>query len=236
MSFFQIALLPIGGKREKKTFETLKNLSNTVVKSVKKFREGVSAYSELNFEKGEKILGEVDDLESEADKYGYQFESELGGGAFLPAFRGDLSKLAESIDDIADTAEESIREIYRRPRTFEDLAEAEKKDEEVKRIRSGLVELAEKSVGSAEALDRAVSVLMENMDEAAEIAEEVHRREHESDEKENEIAIYLFKKEKLLNPVTVMQIRGLINRFGAISDAAESSGDTLSAMTNALKV
>lgn len=231
----EITLLPIGGDREKKTFETLKNLSKSVVGSVRKFEEGVTAYSEQKFDEGKDLLIEVDELESEADEYGLKFESELGGGAFLPAFRGDLSRLAESIDDIADMAEESIREIYRRPKVFEDLAEAEEKNEEVKSIRVGLVDLASKAVASAETADKAVAMLMEDMDEAAERAEEVHRRERESDVKEDELAVELYKHEDLLSPITVMQIRGLIERFGAISDAAETSGDILSAMTNALK-
>lgn len=235
MKLLGISLLPIGGKREKETFETLKDLSKTVVNSVNKFEDGVAAYSEQKFDEGEGLLLEVDELESEADEHGLKFESKLGGGAFLPAFRGDLSRLAESIDDIADMAEESIREIYRRPKVFEDLAEAEKENEEVKSIRVGLVDLAGKAVTSAQSLDKAVSILMEDMDEAAEKAEEVHRRERESDIKEDELAVDLYKYEDLMNPVTVMQIRGLIERFGAISDAAETSGDILSAMTEALK-
>lgn len=235
MKILEIGLLPVGGKREKKTFETLKNLSNTVVESVEKFEEGVKSYLDGDFDKGFELLLEVDKLETKADDYGFKFESELGSGAFLPAFRGDLSRLAEAIDEMADRAEESVREIYRRPRLFEDLEKAEEENEDAKLLREGLVELAGKAVISAKALDKAVSILMEDMDKAAEIAEEVHRRERDSDIKEDELAKTLYEHEDLLNPVTVMQVQGLIQRFGAISDAAEASGDILSAMTNALK-
>lgn len=230
-----IYLLPIGGKREKKTFGTLKDLSDTVVETVDRFKDGVTAYSERKFDEGENLLAEVDELESEADNYVSKFESELGEGAFLPTFRGDLSRLAESIDNISDTAEDSIREIYRRPKIFDDLAEAEEKNEGVESIRTGLVNLAGKAVVSARSLDRAVSVLMEDMSEAGKRAEEVHRCEGESDEKEDEIARNLYKYEDLLNPITVMQIKELIEKFGAISDSAETSGDILSAMVFALK-
>lgn len=235
MKYLAVSLLPFGGKREKKTFKTLKDLSSSVVASVVKFEEGVTAYSEQDFEEGGDLLIEVDELESEADKHGFKFESMLGGGAFLPAFRGDLSRLAESIDDIADMAEESLREIYRRPKVFEVLAEAEKEDEEVKSIRTGLVELAGKSVASVQSLDEAVSILMDDMDAAAEKAEEVHRKERDSDIKEDDIAKELYRHEDLLDPVTVLQVRRLIDDFGSISDSAESSGDILSAMTESLK-
>ena len=235
MEFLGICLLPIGGRKEKETYDTLKALSRTVVKSVKKFREGIEAYSELDFERGEDLLEEVDELESEADKHGYKFESQLREGAFLPAFRGDLSKLAETIDDIADMAEESIREVHRRPKMYSELAEAEEENKDVKSVRDGLVDLASKAVDSAEVMNDAVVILMDDMDGAAEKAEEVHRRERDSDLLEDELVRTLYEYEELLDPITIMQIRGLIEKFGAISDAAENSGDLLSATTDALK-
>lgn len=235
MEFLGISFLPIGGKKEKRTFETLRKLSETVVKTVDKFKEGVVAYSEHKFSKGKDLLLEVDKLESQADKYVAKFETELGGGAFLPTFRGDLSRLAESIDNIADMAEESIREIYRRPKIFEDLRKAEEENKETESIRVGLVNLANKAVESAQALNKAVLILMENIDKTKERTRDVHRRERESDIEEDEIAADLYRFEELLNPITVMQIKGLIDRFGAISDSAETSGDILSAMVIALK-
>lgn len=235
MKFLGISLLPIGGNKEKKTFQTLTELSKTVVKCAEKFREGVQAYSNQNIEEGEKLLFEVDEIESEADIYCFQFESKLGEGAFLPVFRGDLSRLAESIDDTADMAEESIREIHRRTKLFDDLSQAEKENEKVASIRTGLVKLAGKAVESARVLDETVSTLTENMDKAAEKAEEIHSKEKDSDDKEDELAVELHKYEELLDPISVMQVRGLIDRFGAISDAAEASGDIISAMVYALK-
>ncbi len=235
MDFLKIGFLPVGGKKEKETYETLKEHSKSVVECVEKFEEGITAYSEQDYEKGEELLQEVDKLESKADKKGYEFEVALRKGAFLPAFRGDLSKLSETIDDIADTAEESIREIYRRPKVFEDLAEAEKENGDAESLRLGLVELASTAVSAARTTDKAISILMEDMDEAAEIAEEIHRVEHDADAKEDEIAIALYKHEDLLSPVTIMQMRLLIDKFGDIADAAEDSGDIISAMTFSLK-
>lgn len=236
MKFFLISLLPLGGNKEKESFETLKNLSDSVVETVTKFKEGVEAYAEQDYERGENILKAVDELESEADGFGLEFESKLGEGAFLPAFRGDLSRLAESIDDTADMAEEAIREIHRRPKVFRALAEAEERNEDLKSLRTGLVDLAGKAVESAQSQDEAVSLLMKDMNQAAKKAEEIHLRERESDDKEDQLAMTVHEHEDLLDPLTVMQIRGLIDRFGGISDSAEKSGDIISAMTHALKV
>ena len=235
MDFLKVSLLPVGGRREKKTYERLKEHSKTVVKSLEKFEEGIKAYSEQDFEKGKTLLQKVDELESEADKKGYEFESKLREGAFLPAFRGDLSELSESIDDIADMAEESIKEVYRRPKVFDELVEAESKDEDAKTIRKGLVELAGNAVSAGRTTHEAVSVLMDDMDAAAETAEEIHRVEHDADDKEDELAFTLYEHEDLFGPVTIMQIRFLIEKFGKIADAAEDSGDIISAMTSSLK-
>jgi len=236
MKIFEISLLPIGGSREKETFQMLTDLSQTVLRCVEKFEESVRAYSELDFERGERFAREVDELESEADVYGYKFEAKLGEGAFLPTFRGDLSKLAESIDDTADMAEESIREIGWRKKVFTEMMEAEDKNGEVKIIRKGLADLAGLAVKSVQIQDEAISLLREDMEKSAEMAEEIHRRERNSDEKEDEIVKILYAKEELFDPVSVMQIRRMVDNFGAISDSAEASGDIISAMISALRV
>lgn len=235
MLFLEISLLPIGGKKEKETYQTLKELSHTVVKTVEKLQKGVKEYSKQNYEGGKDFFHEVDQLESKADKVGLNFELELGKGAFLPAYRGDLSRLAESIDDTADQAEETIREIDRRTRLFDELSEAEKENEEIKSIRKGLVELVEKAVLSARSQDEAVSILMDDMDKAGEKAEEIHRREHDSDELEDKLTREIYRYEDILNPITVLQAREVIDKIGSISDSAENTGDILSAMVNALK-
>lgn len=152
MEILGASFLPVGGKKEKETFGVLRDLSGTVVKSVRKFEEAVEAYSELDFDEGGELLSELDELESEADRYGIEFESRLGEGAFLPVFRGDLSRLSESIDDMVDAAESATREIYRRPRVFEDLARAEEEEDGADSIRLGLVDLSGKAMASAESL------------------------------------------------------------------------------------
>lgn len=235
MKLLEIALLSIGGSKEKSSFETLKKHSETVVLTVKKFRDAIAAYSEREYDKGKELLLEVDKLESKADKIGWEFETQLGAGAFLPAFRGDLSRLSERIDDVADMAEESIRCIYLRPKLFEDLVKAERDNDEIKEIRIGLVELADQSIDCAESLNEAVSVLMDDMDKAVEKAEEIHRYERKSDITEERLLKELFKNEELFSPLTVMQIKELICLIAGISDIAEDAGDLLSAMCVALK-
>lgn len=235
LEIFDIALLPIGGGKEKEAFQTLKKHSEIVVDSVEKFKDAIEAYSKGELDEGNNLLHEIDQLESKADKIGEKFEASLGSGAFLPAFRGDLSRLGERVDDVVDMADEGIKEIHLRPRLFEELAEAEEENADVKAIRVGLVDLADKAVDSSKALDAGISVLMENMDVAALRAEEIHRREADSDEAEEELLRNLYKYENLLSPVTVIQIKAAVEQIGGISDVAEDAGDIISAMCVALK-
>ncbi len=230
-----VSLLPIGGKREKAAFDTLKRHAAVVSDAVEKFRETMAAFSERKFDEAEKLAQEVDKLESKADKTRVKFEAELGAGAFLPVFRGDLSRLSERLDDVADMAEEAIRGIKLRPKLFDVLAKAEKKDKKVEVIRVGLVELAGKAVETTRALKDSIDIFLKDMDAAAKKTVEVDRFERESDTLEEKILQDVYRYEKLLCPITVMQIKDTIQQIGDISNNAEDAGDILSAMCYSLK-
>lgn len=232
---FGVTILPIGGRREKTAFHTLKEHSEIVVDCVKKLKDAITAYAEGRIDEAEKFVDLIDQKESEADKIQTKFQSMLGAGAFLPAFRGDLSRLSEDVDDVADMAEEAVRVVYLRPKIFDELAEAEKKDDGVKAIRLGLEDLTSKAVTSTEALRDTISILLEDMDACTVMAKEIHRCENDSDTAEEKLLKNLYEFEGLLDPISVMQVRKLIEQVGAISDEAEDSGDRVSAMCVALR-
>lgn len=233
--FFGFTILPIGGSREKTAFHTLKDHAEAVIDCVKKLRDAITAYAEGKIDKAEKLVELIDQKESEADGIQSKFQSMLGSGAFLPAFRGDLSRLSEDVDDVADMAEEAIRVVYLRPNIFEKLAEAEKKNEEAKAIRLSLEDLTSKAVASAEALKATISILLKDMDACTVMAEDIHRCEGESDAVEEKLLKNLYEYEDLLDPISVMQLRDLIEQIGAISNEAEDAGDRISAMCVALR-
>jgi len=231
---FGVSFLPVGGKKEKAAFKTIKRHATAVTQTAEKFEEAFVAYSEQKFKKGEKLAWEVDQLETKADRTRVKFETELGAGAFLPAFRGELARLSERLDDVADMAEDAIRGIRLRPRIFKVLAKAEKKKKGARAIRIGLVELAGKAANTARALKMAID-LLKDMDAAAKKAVEVDKFERESDILEEELLKELYRYEKLICPITVMQIKDTIEAIGEISNAAEDAGDILSAMVYSFK-
>jgi len=231
----EISLLPVVGRRERTAFEMLKEHTAMVVRAVERFEEAMVAYFDGKLEEGERIASEVYRLETKADRIRAEFENQLGVGAFLPSFRGELAKLSERLDDVADRAEEAVREIKLRPKVFEDLTRAEKKDRRAGAIRLGLVELAGKATKTTKALERAIVLLLEDMDSAARRAFKVDELERESDAMEEELLQELYRYEELLPPVTVMQIKDAIKAIGEISNMAQDVGDILSSIVYSLK-
>lgn len=223
-----IGLLQIGGKREKEAFSLLRHNAEEVLDVVKKFEEVIIAsFSERNMAKAEALGRKLSELETKADKDRRKFTGALQGGAFLPVFRGDLARLAEKLDDVADAAEEAMRTILLREKLFTALARAEKKRKSAKIIREGLVKMAGLATKTVEALKSAVTAMTSDIDAANEKANEVEELEHESDILEQGLITDLYENEKLFDPISVAQLKEIIDKIGEISDHAEDTSDMI---------
>jgi len=231
-----IGLLPIGGKKEKEAFSLLKHNAEEVLDVVKKFEDMIIAsFSERDIAKTEALGRKISELETNADKSRRKFTCALQKGAFLPAFRGDLARLAERLDDVADAAEETMRVILLREKLFTALAKAEKKRKSAKIIREGLIKMAGLATKTVEALRSAVGMTMSNVDAANEKADEVEKLEHESDIIEQGLINDLYEHEKLFDPISVMQLKEIIGRIGNISDRAEDASDVITIISYSFK-
>jgi hypothetical protein len=224
-----IGISPIGGGREREALEILRKNAKSVVATVKKFEEMIIAlFSERDMKKAQALGRQVTELETKADGGRRKFTTDLGRGAFLPAFRGDLARLAEQLDNVADTAEGVTRAILLRERLLDALSKAEKKQKKAKVIRDGLVKMARLATQTTEALRGATDLLVTNIDAMKTKIDEVEKLEHESDLVEQSLLGELYDYEKVLDPVSVFQLSHLIRGIGDISDRAEDVGDILS--------
>lgn len=224
-----IGISPIGGGKEKEALEILRKNAKDVVNIVKKFEEMMGAlFSERNFKKAETLGRQVTELETKADRGRRKFASSLGEGAFLPTFRGDLARLAEELDNVADTAEGVTRAILLREKLLDALLKAEKKQKKAKAIREGLIKMAGLATQTAEALRGSIDSLVSNIDVAKAKIEEVEELEHKTDLVEQSLLGEMYLYEKVLDPVSVIQLGILIRGIGDISDRAEDVGDILS--------
>jgi len=224
-----IGISPIGGGKEKETLEILRKNARMVVDTVKKFEEMILAlFSDRDMKKAQALGRQVSELETKADGGRRKFTSELGKGAFLPAFRGDLARLAEHLDNVADAAEGVTRAILLREKLLDALLKAEKKKKKAKAIREGMVKMARLAAQTADALQRSIDLLVSNIDAVKRRVDEIENLEHESDKVEQSLLGTLYEYEKALDPVSVVQLGILIRGTGDISDRAEDVGDILS--------
>jgi len=231
-----IGISPISRGREREALEILRSNAKGVLATVKKFEEMVIAlFSERDMKKAQALGRQVSELETKSDGGRRQFTCNLGKGAFLPAFRGDLARLAEELDNVADEAEEVTRAILLREKLLDALLKAEKKQKKAKAIREGIVKMARLATQTAEALQDAIDLLVTNIDATKTKIHEVEELEHESDIVEQSLLGELYEYEKLLDPVSIFQLNYIIREIGDISDRAEDVGDVLSIISYSLR-
>ncbi|MEM2878234.1 MAG: DUF47 family protein [Candidatus Hadarchaeales archaeon] len=226
MRVIAASFTPIIGKGEKTALEKLKNNSQRVFDTVKKAGELLKTYFlEKNMEKAETIGKEVSRMETEADRGRREFMEVLHSGAFLPALRGDLARLAESLDRVADVAEGMMRDLLLRRRLMDAVLEAERRNQKVRELWdniSKMVELTEKTVS---VMCESINLLDKNMNTAIEKAKEVDRLEHEVDIIEHDILRNIYALENTFDPVSIYQLASVINRYENVTDRAEDVGD-----------
>jgi predicted phosphate transport protein (TIGR00153 family) len=226
LDVFSIAL--IGGGKEQKAFEILKENAKTITSVIKKFEEVIAAYfSDRDPEKAEKLGRELSRLETVADKGKRDFMRLLNEGAFLPAFRADLAWLAERLDTVADTAEGAMRVILLRKQLSAAIAKAERKNKKVKEWRLRFVDMAKVTTQTVKILEESIDALSTDTDVAIRKANDVDLLEHEIDLKEHELVNELYEFEKLFDPLSVVQLADIIRRFGNVSDRAEDMSDSI---------
>lgn len=218
----------IGGGKEQSAFEILKKNARAVTGVVKKFEEVITAYfSDLDFERAEKLGRELSKQETAADKGRREFMKVLGEGAFLPAFRAEIAWLAERLDTIADTAEGAMRALLLREQLMRALIKGEKRDKGLKEWRLKFIKLAQVTTQAVQILEEAIESLPTDIGAASRKADDVGQLEHEIDLMEQSLLNDLYTFEKLLDPISIVQLADFIRRTANVSDRAEDMSDTL---------
>lgn len=223
-----IAAVSVGGKREREALNILKRNAGSVAEVAKKFEELITVFfSERNLEKAETLGRELSGLETKADKGRREFLRILHEGAFLPAFRGDLARLADRLDVVADTAEGAMRAILLRGKLTKVLRVAEKRSSKVRGFRVRFMKMAELTTKTVDTLEKGVEMLATDIDTALKKVQEVNELEHEVDMVEQGLLNDLYECEKYFDPLSVVQLADILDRFENISDRAEDASDLI---------
>ncbi|AEA47341.1 TIGR00153 family protein [Archaeoglobus veneficus] len=96
----------LGGSREKEVIDLFKEHLNTVRLACEIFAKAIETDDKS-------LLTEVCELEKTGDAIRREIALKLYEGAFLPVMRGTLYKLAETIDEILDTLEDTAVDYVR---------------------------------------------------------------------------------------------------------------------------
>jgi predicted phosphate transport protein (TIGR00153 family) len=236
MRVLAISFSPISGKREKLALEMLAKNSEKVMETVRRTGELMRTFfMGRDLKRAEEMGKEISRVETEADAGRREFMSVLHGGAFLPAIRGDLARLAESLDSVADVSEAAMRELLQRKRLMEAISSAESRNANVAALWGSIPKLVEATDETVRVMCEAIRALGTDLRVAAEKAKEVDRLEHEVDIIEQGMLVNLYALEEAFDPVSVFQLGEVLRRYENITDRAEDVSDIISILVYTLR-
>jgi predicted phosphate transport protein (TIGR00153 family) len=182
-----------------------------------------AVYREDNAQVSE-FAGQINKLETEADKLKSTFRLNMPKSLFLPVDRKDLLSLIRDQDKIADTAEDIGKTFL-----FREMSVPEGIKALLDELLEGTMEVTAAAKEMIEQLDELLEVGFtgRKIDKVSLMIAGVRRSEHNIDEVLFRIKKKLFSIEKELDPISVMFWYNIIDLLGVISDQAENLADRL---------
>jgi len=182
------------------------------------FVEGVKNYLNGNKENFESHLQTIDKLESEADRLRRNVENDLYSHSLIPEHRGDVLGLLESIDDVIDTAKETLNQFdVEQPFIPEDL-------------KMQFLELAEIASKAAEAVVLATRAFFKEVKLVQDHLHKVYFYEREADKLGHRIKRVAFANDDL-ELCHKFHLRYFALHIDTLADMAERVADRLAIYT-----
>ena len=206
-------------------FKSTKNLEgqvdeylDTVSQGLLIFKEGVKDYLNKNEESFGERLTEIDKKESKADSLRRSIENDLYRHSLIPEHRGDVLGLLESIDDVIDTAKETLMQFsVENPSIPAELNES-------------FQNLSEKGSLAAEAMVRASRAFFTDVNAVKDHLHKVYFYEKEADKISDHLKRAVFQNENL-ELAQKIHLRYFTLHIDNMADRAEDVADRLSIYT-----
>jgi predicted phosphate transport protein (TIGR00153 family) len=187
--------------------------------------KAVECYASDKCEEFEVLRQEVAKLESEADTIKQRIRGHIPKGTRMPVSKFEIFLYIREQDKVLDSVEEVLDWLSYRPRPS--IPEELKKD---------LFLLVDSVIEPIEELSRMVSEAKKYFDTYSEkhrriVKDIIHNlriREHEADEKEDELKTKIFTLAK--DPIVIFHMIRLAEIIGSVADHAENAGDMMRAM------
>jgi predicted phosphate transport protein (TIGR00153 family) len=185
------------------------NLLSKIHKIGLVLKEAAYAYFKGDMESFSHFVEESNTLESEIDHIRKTIELSLYSDMLIPESRGDVFRLLESLDDVADCVEMVLREYDIEKPVFPE------------EIIPDMLQVADLSCRCIEKLVQAVSAYFTNTEKTSSYVQEVKFCESEIDRYEESIKRKIFSGDYVKDLAVKLQLRYFIEQTGNISDYAE---------------
>ena len=203
--------------RANKLEKDIDTLLEKIKESALIFSKGIECYLKKDEEGFSSSLEKVKNLESDVDELRRNIEQELYTRSLIPDHRGDVLGLLETLDDIIDTAEITLKKFET------EIPEIPEK------WHSDFLKLAEKSRDAAVSCVNAASAFFKAIFEVKSHLNKVYHFEKEADRISREVKRKIFQSD--LKQSHKIHLRYFALSIETMSDMAENVADRLAIYT-----
>ncbi len=203
----------LGMASESRTLDQTLEMADLVVTITERLLDVVKFYCADACQAMERAAGELDALESQADRMKSDILRGLTSAGFFPISRADLFRLVIGLDKIANFATGAADRLVMR--RFDLPPE----------VNHLLEEMAEADLRAVRKLRDAIMTMRPNMREAEELSEQVDEIESEVDDLYVKIYGILFEMDTDFK--TFHQLKAIIERLEEVADRASDCAETI---------
>ena len=184
----------------------------------------IKAWLREDWDEVEKLRKEISRKENEADELKINIRNSLPKSLFYPVPRGDLLRVLNNQDNMADAAEDlCVVLILRKTKIPESLTA------EFQEFADQVIEICRKLLNANEELNTLMEVSFTGpaTEKVLKIVDEIGKMEWKSDKKSIALVKKLLAMENQLDPLTIIFIMKIIEVIGELANHAENCGDNL---------
>lgn len=208
----------------KSPFKPLVEHAKSVLECIELINPVIDAWFAEKWDEIENLKTKISDKEKEADEKKIDIRQRLPKSIFFPVPRGDLMRILNNQDDIADTAEDLCVLLTMR------------KTKIPREIKNDVRQLAQKGIDACRIILKAteeLDILLEasftgpEAKKIIEIADTAGKIEYEADLIAQKALKKLFQMEEKLDMITIFFCMTIFKTLGNLANYAENCGDNI---------
>jgi predicted phosphate transport protein (TIGR00153 family) len=207
-------------------FEGLQKHFECIKLGISAWEKTINYYLDADFQNFMKYAQRVDKYEQKADYIKGNIRNHLPKFVFMPIEKSDFLMLLKETDGVLDAAKDIVVLMEMR------------KTKIPKEMKDNFKRMLKKGLESIETLGKVMEklkIILESSfggkprEEIKKLIHQIHKIEHESDVIEKKVSRQLFIN-KDLDPISILHLLKIVDRFGCVADYAENAGDRIRAM------